>query len=90
MFLGREGKIDEAITEFERAVKYKPEFADAHYDLANAFFVKNDFENAKSHYLATLRARSKSSDSLQSISASFFCARGKFRKRSSSSMKRCA
>jgi len=54
-FLFREGKIDQAITEFQTALKHSPKHPEAHYHLGRALFVKGDFEGAKMHYLETAR-----------------------------------
>jgi Tfp pilus assembly protein PilF len=71
MHLGRTGKIDEAINEFQLAIKYRPNYADAHYDLGNAFFVKNDWENAQKHYLATVHIDSKRSAAYNNLGLVF-------------------
>jgi Flp pilus assembly protein TadD len=55
MFLLNEGKIDQAITEFQTALKHDPNHPEAHYHLGRALFVKGDFEGAKLHYLETAR-----------------------------------
>jgi Flp pilus assembly protein TadD len=55
MFLLNEGKIDQAITEFQTALKHDPNHPEAHYHLGRALFVKGDFEGAKVHYLETAR-----------------------------------
>jgi len=41
-----EGKLDEAITEYERAIALDPKFADALHGLAQAYHAKEDFDGA--------------------------------------------
>ena len=55
MFLFRDGKLDQAIPEFEAALKYNPNHPEAHYHLGRALYVKGDYEGAKDHYLETAR-----------------------------------
>ncbi len=55
MFLFRDGKLDQAIPEFEAALKYNPNHPEAHYHLGRALYVKGDYEGAKAHYLETAR-----------------------------------
>ena len=39
-----EGKLDEAIAEYERAIALDPKFADALHGLAQAYYAKEDFD----------------------------------------------
>jgi len=39
-----EGKLDEAIAEYERAIEMDPTFADALHGLAQAYYAKEDFD----------------------------------------------
>jgi tetratricopeptide (TPR) repeat protein len=39
-----EGKLDEAIAEYERAIEMDPKFADALHGLAQAYHAKEDFD----------------------------------------------
>ncbi len=41
-----EGKHDEAIAEYQQALALDPKFADALHGLAQAYYAKNDFDNA--------------------------------------------
>src|SRR5580700_10744451 len=41
-----EGKLDEAIAEYERAIALDPKFADALHGLAQAYYAKEDFDRA--------------------------------------------
>ncbi len=56
MFLGREGKVNEAATEFQKALQIDPKYADAHYDFGNLLYGRDDLEGAKQHYLAAIHA----------------------------------
>jgi len=47
--------MDQAIPEFQAALKHNPNHPEAHYHLGRALFVKGDFEDAKVHYLETAR-----------------------------------
>ena len=55
MFLFRDGKLDQAIPEFEAALKYNPNHPEAHYHLGRALYVKGNYEGAKAHYLQAAR-----------------------------------
>jgi tetratricopeptide (TPR) repeat protein len=41
-----EGKLDEAIAEYQQSLALNPEFTDAMHGLAQAYYAKNDFDNA--------------------------------------------
>jgi tetratricopeptide (TPR) repeat protein len=41
-----EGKLDEAIAEYQKALELDPKFADALHGLAQAYYAKNDFDNS--------------------------------------------
>jgi Flp pilus assembly protein TadD len=60
IILFRQGKLDEAIPEFEEALKRNPNHPEAHYHLGRALYVKGDYEGAKRHYLETARLDPKS------------------------------
>src|SRR5438034_8054288 len=57
-FLASEGKNDDAIDELRQVVRLKPDYLDAQLRLADALFSKGDLEEAKTHYIAALRADS--------------------------------
>jgi hypothetical protein len=48
--LGRQGKLDASIRELEAAIRAKPDFADARFDLANALLLHADFERGWAEY----------------------------------------
>jgi len=41
-----EGKLDEAIAEYARALELEPKFADALHGLAQAYYARQDFDRA--------------------------------------------
>ncbi len=53
--LQRTGKIEEAIAQFEQALRINPGFAGAHYNLGNAFLQEGKLSEAIGHYEQTLR-----------------------------------
>jgi Flp pilus assembly protein TadD len=55
VFLAADGKIDNAIKEFDTALRFNPNHPEAHYQIGHAFYLKGDFENAKRHYEETAR-----------------------------------
>jgi len=50
------GRSEEAIQEYQAAVQIKPDYAEAHYDLANLLFA-SDLPAAVDHYQAAVRAK---------------------------------
>jgi len=52
-----DGKAPEAIGHWERALKIEPTFAEAHYNLANAFLRGGRFEEAIMHYEQALKIK---------------------------------
>ena len=52
--LGRKGRLDDAIVHFRQAIELRPDFPDAHYNLATSLFQKGDLDNAIMEYRATL------------------------------------
>jgi tetratricopeptide (TPR) repeat protein len=53
--LSSKGLTDEAITHFREAVRYRPSFANAHYNLGVALGSQNKIPEAIQHYLEALR-----------------------------------
>jgi tetratricopeptide (TPR) repeat protein len=48
--LSKEGKLDEAIRYYRRALELDPDFAKAHYNLGNVLLDQGEFERAVIHY----------------------------------------
>ncbi len=48
------GRIDEAIAHFQKALKIKPNFAEAHHNLGNAFMRRGQADAAITHYQKSL------------------------------------
>jgi tetratricopeptide (TPR) repeat protein len=53
----REGKLQEAIGHFEQALRIKPDFADAHYNLGVALETLGRTQEAIQHYKQALRIK---------------------------------
>ncbi len=53
----RAGRIEEAITHFEQALRVKPDYAEAHYHLGNAFLQGGTLSDAIGQYEEALRLR---------------------------------
>ena len=49
--------FEEAIAHFEQALRVKPDYAEAHYHLGNAFCTGGTFSDAIGHYEEALRLR---------------------------------
>ena len=52
-----EQKTEEAISLFRKAIKLKPDFADAHNNLGNALLQKGEIKKAIDHYRETLKLK---------------------------------
>jgi tetratricopeptide (TPR) repeat protein len=52
-----QGKLDEAISHYQQALQFRPEFAEAHSNLGNAFFLKQNLHEAVGHYKQALRLK---------------------------------
>lgn len=56
-FLAQDGRFDDAIAQFQEALKLKPHFADAEFNYGNALSQKGDFAAAIPHYKRALASR---------------------------------
>ncbi|MGH8706329.1 MAG: tetratricopeptide repeat protein [Burkholderiales bacterium] len=50
-----QGKLDRAISCYRRALRARPDFAEAHNDLGTAYFAKGWYQEAVASYRETLR-----------------------------------
>ncbi|HEY3862633.1 MAG TPA: tetratricopeptide repeat protein [Verrucomicrobiae bacterium] len=53
----QEGKVDEAIIEYQQALAIRPAYQSAEYNLANAFFQQGKMDDAIAHYQIALALR---------------------------------
>jgi len=53
--LGKKGQIDEAISQYQEALRLKPDFTDVHYNLGNALNRKGQIDEAISQFQETIR-----------------------------------
>jgi protein O-mannosyl-transferase len=52
-----DGRLDDAIEEYQRAVRLKPDYAEAQYNLGTALWQAGDLEEAIVHYESALRSK---------------------------------
>ena len=55
--LAGEGKLDEAIAELSKALRLKPEFAEAHYNMGNALAGQDKSDEAMDHFSEAIRIK---------------------------------
>jgi Flp pilus assembly protein TadD len=60
--LQKEGKFDQAIEEFNTALRFKPDYAEAHMGLARALSGESKFDAAATHMETALRLQPKNAD----------------------------
>ncbi len=60
--LQKEGKFDQAIEEFNTALRFKPDYAEAHMGLATALSSESKFDAAATHMETALRLQPKNAD----------------------------
>ena len=61
------GRFDAARTEFELAIRYKPDSAESHYNLGKLFSMQDDWERARGAFEATLRIDSSYLEALDGL-----------------------
>jgi len=52
-----QGRLEEAVAHFRQALHFRPDFPEAHSNLGNVFFLKEDLDNAVAHYRHALRLK---------------------------------
>jgi predicted Zn-dependent protease len=50
-------RLDEAINQFQKTIRLKPGYADAHYDLGNALLKKNQTDETVRQFQAAIRLK---------------------------------
>ncbi|HHT9118798.1 MAG TPA: tetratricopeptide repeat protein, partial [Candidatus Hypogeohydataceae bacterium YC38] len=53
----REGKYDEAVESFKKALELNPTDASSHFGLGNSYFLKRNYEKAITHYKEVIKLR---------------------------------
>ena len=67
VILDQQGKLQEAIGQYERALRLDPDFADAHNNLGAALINQGRLQEAMAHYEQALRIRSDFADAHYSL-----------------------
>lgn len=67
----REGRLDEALVEFARAVEANPGFLESEYNLATALIAKDRLEEAVIHLRRALRLNPEDAASLNNLAAAY-------------------
>lgn len=65
--LTADGMLQEAVATFEEAISINQNFGDAHFNLGNAWFRKDQFAKACQHYLQALRTSPDDCDYLNNL-----------------------
>ena len=55
--LAEQGRLDDAVVSYRRALSLKPDYADAHYNLAGLLRRQGRLDEAAAHYAHTVRLR---------------------------------
>ena len=55
--LNKQHRTDEAIAEYERAIFYKPDYADAYFNLGNELAAQHKLSEAAAQYQRALRLK---------------------------------
>jgi Flp pilus assembly protein TadD len=63
----KKGQTDEAINQYQEAIRLKPDSADAHYNLGNALLKKDQTDEAISQYQEVIRLKPDSADAQNNL-----------------------
>ncbi|HVZ17981.1 MAG TPA: tetratricopeptide repeat protein, partial [Terriglobales bacterium] len=66
-----QGKVDEAISQFQRAIKLRPDYAEAHFELAHAYLQKGDTEKVRAELKRVLELDPKSEAARYNLGLSY-------------------
>ena len=75
--LGKEGRVDEAMSHYHRALQVKPDYVRAHNNLGNMLLAEGKLDEAISHYRQALQARPGHPEANNNL-ASALAKQGKF------------
>ncbi|MGO9244978.1 MAG: tetratricopeptide repeat protein [Verrucomicrobiia bacterium] len=70
--LTQTGKIDEAITHYEQALRIKPDYAEAHNNLGMVLAKTGKIEEAVTHYKQSLQINPKNAEADNNLGSAFF------------------
>ena len=87
--LQQKGRVDEAITQYQKALQLAPDYAAVRADLGNALLQKGKVDEAITQYQAALRIEPRLRWTPATTSASLFCKRAEWTKRSPNSKRPC-
>ena len=64
----RAGRVQEAVSHGEAALRINPDFPEAHYNLANALFQSGRLDEAIAHFREALRLKPDFADAQRNLS----------------------
>ena len=76
----KKGQTDAAISQYQQAVRLRPDFAEAHYNLGNALLRLGQVEQAILHYQAAIKLRPNDATFLNNLAwVRATCSQARFR-----------
>jgi tetratricopeptide (TPR) repeat protein len=66
-----DGRVEEAIQQLAIALRVRPTYVDAHYNMGNALVARGDFQQAISHYETCLRLAPPDATTLNNLGSAF-------------------